>query len=258
MTYLQFLALFILPPLAVLALLVRRTPVRRLGLTAAALPLIALVYTTPWDNYLVASGVWDYGAARVIGTIGYVPVEEYLFMVLQSLLVLAWLVRCRLHNAAPARPAGAAGARSGAAVRIGGAASWVLVALLGALLLGRDSTRYLGLILAWAAPVLAAQWWFTGDVIVHRARQYAVVVAAPVLYLWIADAIAIHLGTWRISERYTVGMEFFGLPVEEMTFFLVTTLLSVHGALLLLEPWRLGLRRYAPAAAPAAALSSER
>jgi lycopene beta-cyclase len=36
-------------------------------------------------------GVWGYGADRVIGTIGYVPVEEYLFFILQPLLTGLWL-----------------------------------------------------------------------------------------------------------------------------------------------------------------------
>lgn len=236
MTYLHFLAVFIAPPLLLLALAPGRPHVPRLRFTLLGLPLVALAWTTPWDNYLVATGVWGYGDARVIGTIGYVPIEEYLFMLAQPLLAILWLTRLRLHEARePEEPADP----SVAFTRVAGAAFWLLVALAGALLLGEARTRYLGLILAWAAPVLSLQWWFTGDVVLTRSSRYAVAVLVPVLYLWLADGIAIHLGIWRISEQYTVGLSPAGLPIEEMTFFLVSHLLSVHGALLLLEPGRL-------------------
>ena len=232
MTYLQFLALFILPPLTALLVWPPRRFDRRVRLALLAQPVIALAYTTPWDNYLVASGIWAYGADRVVGTIGWVPVEEYLFFLLQPLLGAAWLLRWRLHEVAPIE-------RSVA--RAAGAALWLLVALGGALALGRESTRYFGLILAWAAPVLALQWWFTGDVVVRSPLRYLAVVAGPVLYLWLADAVAIRAGIWHISERFTIGVTPFGLPVEEMAFFLVTHLLSVHGALLFLQPARFAL-----------------
>jgi len=49
------------------------------------------VYTTPWDNYLIWRDVWHYGTDRVVGTIGYVPVEEYLFFLLQPILTGFWL-----------------------------------------------------------------------------------------------------------------------------------------------------------------------
>ena len=54
--------------------------------------IIALLYTTPWDNYLVATGVWWYDPALVTGlTLGWVPIEEYTFFILQTLLAGLWL-----------------------------------------------------------------------------------------------------------------------------------------------------------------------
>ena len=50
------------------------------------LSLIALVYTTPWDNYLIFRGVWTYPPDAVVGKLGYVPLEEYGFMILQTWL----------------------------------------------------------------------------------------------------------------------------------------------------------------------------
>ena len=54
---------------------------------AYLLSFIALIYTTPWDNYLVYKKVWDYGKDRILFTIFYVPFEEYCFFILQPLLI---------------------------------------------------------------------------------------------------------------------------------------------------------------------------
>ena len=87
MTYLQFLLLFVCIPLALLAWQLRRH-IRRIHLAMLiGLATIALIYTTPWDNYLVATRVWYYDPKLVLNlTLGYVPLEEYAFFILQSFL----------------------------------------------------------------------------------------------------------------------------------------------------------------------------
>ena len=58
-----------------------RAHVRRTAAWASLLAFVALVYSTPWDNYLVPVGIWGYGGVAVIGAIGLVPVGEYAFFV---------------------------------------------------------------------------------------------------------------------------------------------------------------------------------
>src|SRR5690606_18300812 len=137
MSYLAFHAVFILPPIVLLAWLLRRRRHRvhrRAGLFLLAVAAIAFVYTTPWDNYLVWRGVWGYGTDRVIATIGYVPVEEYLFFLLQPLLTGIWLYHllpAKAHATGSQRP------------RWIGAALYGLIALLGVLLLRTEAGTYL-------------------------------------------------------------------------------------------------------------------
>jgi lycopene cyclase domain-containing protein len=231
LTYLAFLALFLLPPLAVLATGLRGRRRREdvdwrprwigLGLLVA----VAVGYTTPWDNYLIAQGVWWYGSGTVLTTVWLAPLEEYLFMALQPVVVGLWLYR-RLP---PARDDVAVTIRE----RALGALAGGLVAVVGAALLS-GSTYYLGAILAWAGPVLAVQWAFGWPYLRARGRTLVAGVAPPTLYLWAADWVAIRSGVWTISARHTTGVTLLGLPVEEAVFFLVTNLFVVQGLLLFL------------------------
>jgi lycopene cyclase domain-containing protein len=237
MTYLQFHLVFLAPALALsgsLAWRARDRLGRRAHWAVFAVPPIALAYTTPWDNYLVWKGVWYYGADRVVGTIGYVPIEEYLFFVLQPLLagavlytLLGRLLTRRPLPPPPSRPFG---------VRLAGAVPWLVAAAIGAILLGTQRGTYMGLILAWAAPVVALMWLFMGPAFWRLRHAVLPTIALVMLYLWIADALAIRWGIWAISDRYTFGVEPLGLPIEEATFFFVTTVISVLGVVLFLFP----------------------
>ena len=246
MTYFQFHLFFTLPPILILGLLSwletsrerplggslgRRTPFAFWALLLHV--VIAFAYTTPWDNYLVAQEVWGYGAARVLATVGYVPVEEYLFFILQTLmtgLFLFFLARHvdggRLELSPDAR----------IRVRILGALFWLLVAAAGVLSLTVPKGTYFGLIAVWAAPIIALQWGFGGDLLVRRWRLLLPAIGLPTLYLWTVDRLAIGDGIWWISERFSSGLAPLGLPVEEAFFFLVTNLLVTFGITLALEP----------------------
>jgi len=236
MTYLQFHLVFTLPPLLLLAFLTWRAfqqgRVSRAGLVALGVHvLLALLYTTPWDNYLVSRGVWGYGEDRVLFTLGWVPLEEYLFFIIQTLLTGLWLLflRRRLGGAAEAP-------REVPWVRVVGALFWLGLAAVGVLALGTGKGTYFGLIAAWAAPVLALQWGFGGDLLVQRPRVLVPGFLVPTLYLWLADRLALGAGIWWISPELSSGLHIFGLPVEEALFFLLTNLLVVFGMLLALEP----------------------
>ena len=195
--------------------------------------LVALVYTTPWDAYLVRESIWWYGPERVLATLFGVPAEEYAFFVLQT--VLMGLVTVGAVHAAVARrdpiPSGFAFDPSPAArrTRRRGALLFLAAALAGAACLQFDATRYLGLIVAWASPVLALIWGVAGDRIRPLGSGLVLPIALVTGYLWVADRFAIGDGIWVISERFTVGWAPFGLPVEEALFFLATNLMVALG-----------------------------
>ena len=226
-TYLEFHLAFTLPPLLVLALLQGRTHERWWPL--ALLVVIAFVYTTPWDNYLVAREIWSYPPGRVLATVGWVPVEEYAFFVIQTLMAGLWL---RLFQArwpvAPEPPAGLGH-------RVAGTALFGALTLAGvAMIVAAGHWLYLGLILAWACPILAMMWAIGGHLIWARRRLVAATVVPIALYLWFADWFAItQAGIWTITDPTRTGWEIARLPVEEALFFVVTTLLVAQGLVML-------------------------
>ncbi|MEM6428386.1 MAG: carotenoid biosynthesis protein [Deinococcota bacterium] len=273
MTYLQFHAIFVLPPLVLLILWalydVRRgwplagkqVQAKRAQFMLGLNTLIAITYTTPWDNYLVATGVWTYGRDRVLGTIGYVPVEEYAFFVLQTILTGLWLYMLRRYFPSHLETASVSGMTVstradanklpnqpqtttthadsmptdylvrfvGALFLLGLSASGVL-----ATLLARGT--YYGLITMWAGPVLALMWALGGDVLWRNREQVALAVLVPTLYLSAADLVAIYQDIWAIRPATSSGFMLFGLPFEEALFFLLTNMLVVFGLTLSLTP----------------------
>ena len=241
LTYFQVLLVFIAPPIVLFGALTWRQLWQRVGtgrlalspaLAIGVLIIVALIYTTPWDNYLVATSVWWYDDALVTGlTIGYVPIEEYTFFVVQTImtgLLTVWL-RSRL---AP-RPVQASNG-----LRIGMTAGLGLVWLVSTvfLLSGYAPATYLTLILSWALLPIMLQTAFGADILRANWRLLSFAIGLPTLYLWVVDYIAIQGGTWSIDPAQTLGWNVGVLPMEEMTFFLVTNVLVAFGVTLILAP----------------------
>lgn len=88
LTYGQFLLIFLVIPLVVVVTVGRSRLHRGLFALLGIVSVVAIVYTGPWDSAIIANGVWSYGPHQVLGiVVGHVPLEEYGFYVLQTLLV---------------------------------------------------------------------------------------------------------------------------------------------------------------------------
>jgi lycopene cyclase domain-containing protein len=197
--------------------------------------VVALVYTTPWDNYLVANRIWWYDPELVTGlVVGWVPIEEYTFFVVQTWMTGLWFLAQGRRTSEPQEMA-----------RLSSAGRWMpLVAALAfwaiwlaALISGWDRGLYLSILMVWALPPIALQLAFGSDILWHHRRLISLGLLPPTLYLWVVDALAISGGTWTINPANTVGLEIGSvLPLEEAVFFLVTNTLIVFGIVLLLAP----------------------
>jgi lycopene cyclase domain-containing protein len=244
MTYFQFLIVFLGIPLLLFALanwidLRYEKPLpEHLRNLPARIPLLihiflAVFYTTPWDNYLVATRVWYYDPALVTGiTLGWVPIEEYTFFILQTLLAGLWLIWLARRLPVPAIQTAPSNNIRQKAV-LAGAVLWTLAAVL--LLSGPQNFNYLGLILVWAFPPILLQLAFGADILWRNRRLVATSILGMTVYLAAADSLAIGAGTWTIAPEQSLGILLGGiLPLEELVFFLVTNTLVVFGVVLAL------------------------
>lgn len=246
MTYFGFLAIFLGIPLGTITLLTwsdhrhgRVLPDSIVGWSPIGAVwlhvLLALLYTTPWDNYLVATGVWYYNPALVTGIrLGWVPVEEYTFFVLQTLLAGLWLLFLARRFPPPGDPIPPGGRVK---FRATVALSLVWLCALFVLLGGWSPGTYLGLILVWALPPIGLQLIFGADILWQHRHLVGFTLVSTTLYLGLADSLAIGSGTWTIDPGQSLNLLLAGiLPVEEFIFFLMTDILVVFGIVLLLAP----------------------
>ncbi|RPJ25919.1 MAG: lycopene cyclase domain-containing protein [Chloroflexi bacterium] len=198
--------------------------------------LLAVAYTTPWDNYLVATGVWYYNPDLVTGlVIGYVPIEEYTFFVLETILSgLWWWFLARRIPPAPGPSFGFT--KSKLLIYLSAsllALLWLVFTYL--FFFGDAEWTYLSIILFWALPPIFLQLLFGADILWHYRKLVAWAILVPGMYLSLMDILALMETTWSISPSQTTGVLFFGiLPLEEVLFFFVTNILITFGMTLLL------------------------
>lgn len=256
-SYPRFHVYFSIPATTLLYLLNRPFLTRLDRAKLILLPCIAFVWTTPWDNELVRQRAWRYPRSCVIGTIGFVPVEEYFFVssngrsvsIIQGFLILDFITLPRaqfiiqsvmttllaifttrwllptfyVFRAPKEQPTTAL------------AVAACITAFTTGVLLTRpgEHSYYMGMILWWAAIPLCLLFWGTAGFVSRMQFKtgkvaFALTLAIPTAYLWACDLFALKRGTWHINESTSFNVfPIPHLPVEEMVFFLLTNLLLV-------------------------------
>lgn len=263
MSYFQFLALFLGIPIVILSVVTildyRRgkwspEPLSawRAWVVMLGLCVVAFAYTTPWDNYLVATSVWWYDIELVSGIVlGWVPIEEYTFFIVQPIMTgLFWLLLVRYSpiNPQPAQQPGIRLWATGVSVAV-----WFVATVLLLLSFANDAFApftYLGLELSWALIPITIQLAFGADILWRHKWIVLASIGITTAYLSWADALAIGSGTWTIDPAQSLNIYLGGvLPVEELIFFLITNTLVVFGMTLVLaeesQPRAEALRQYA-------------
>jgi lycopene cyclase domain-containing protein len=195
--------------------------------------LLAVVYTTPWDNFLVATGVWYYNPKLVTGfVIGYVPIEEYTFFIVETILSGLWWWFLARRLSPPS-----AGFKPNKRLLYIPSSLLILLWVVFTYLFFSDNVpfTYLSITLFWALPAILPQLLFGADILWHYRKLVTLAILIPGTYLSLMDILALKETTWSISPAQTTGILFFGiLPLEEVVFFFITNALIVFGMTLLL------------------------
>jgi lycopene cyclase domain-containing protein len=224
------LHLFLLLPLLALAVTPPRPlqsappQVQRVGYRMPLLlAAIAFAFSCTWDILLAWRGVWTVAADMAVGSVAFMPLEEYLWFVDHTLLACVWVLV--LWSGRPTRNDTALAPRRTA--RVVGAVVSLLVMLCGLQWLQGERTFYLGVILSFMSPVIGFQWLVCGHLLLQQPREWLLGIAAPSAYLLLLDTWALREGVWRLSERYTTEVTMLGVPLEHLLLYTVTTTMVV-------------------------------
>jgi lycopene cyclase domain-containing protein len=237
MTYLRFHLIFNLPLLVLLAALNGPGPWTREEATAFALVLLAvMIFTTPWDNLAVKWGIWGFPREKYSLRLGYLPVEEYAFFLLQSANVM--LAIRALFRFFPDWQTGLETTIEPWTL-IGLGASvipWIVVVIQLRWIRRKAGPRVnYAIHLGWFLPVIYCQWILAPQLFWAHAGLLALATASFGIYYTLADLVAVRAGTWFFDEKQITGVKLAGLlPWEEIAFFFLTSLLVAQSYLLLL------------------------
>lgn len=195
---------------------------------------IVMLFTTGWDNYAVWKGIWGFPRERYIFRIGCLPLEEYLFFVLQSaevIMLTYWMIGTDRRNSLDFQYAG------GTMGVLGGLfALWVIFGISMRGVLKRVKRWHYGWhLLYWFVPVVLLQWIIGWNVLLPRWDWVLIPTLIVGTYLSWADFMAIGRGIWHFDEKQILGIRVAGvMPWEEVAFFYITSLLVAQSFLLLL------------------------
>ena len=237
MTYLRFHLIFNLPLLILLAALTGTVPwTADEGLALGIVLLAVMIFTAPWDNLAAKWGIWGFPREKYSVRLGYLPVEEYAFFLLQSANVML-AVRALFHFFSYWQTGQITGIGKGTLICLAATiVPWAFVTLQLRWLRRKAGPRVnYAVHLAWFLPVIFSQWILAPWLFWGHAGLLALVTAAFGIYYTLADLAAVRAGTWFFDEKQITGVKLGGiLPWEEIAFFFLTSLLVAQSYLLLL------------------------
>jgi lycopene cyclase domain-containing protein len=162
-----------------------------------------------------------------------VPIEEYTFFILETVLISLWwwfLARRIPPPAQEFQPNKKINYMSASVLVV----LWTFFTLI---FFSEDKPlTYLSITLFWALPAIFPQVLFGADILWQHRKLVGLAILVPGTYLSLMDIVALKDTTWSISREQTTGILFFGiLPLEEVVFFFITNILIAFGMTLLLS-----------------------
>jgi len=100
-------------------------------------------------------------------------------------------------------------------------------------------TYFLHLV-GWTAPIFAIQWIMVRPILRRNLREVLLASLISTVFFSVIDSFAVRAGIWFFDPRMILGIHLGPLPVEEVLFFFLTSLLVSQSLVMLLPP---GYRR---------------
>ena len=237
MTYAQFHAIFNFPMLLALGIAASIWGLATELLTPLTiLSVIVVAFTFPWDNWAVMQRIWGFPNDRIMMRVGYLPVEEVTFFVLQTMIVGTFTAIMISYRDEVVRPPADFSLLSIVAMVT------IIAVWIGGYRVAKRSREnvrsrtYAVHLFYWFAPVLLLQWTFGRLILSTYLTEIFVSTVVFGLYYTCADIIAVRRGIWYFDSRQITGHLILRiLPWEEVAFFFLTSLLVAQSMVLLMS-----------------------
>lgn len=222
------LHLFILAPSAFLYFIPPRPlsnvnpGVRQFGYSIMlVLGVVAVVYSiTGWDRILYQNGVITCSSSY--GSLFYVPYEEWCWCIDHTMLVCLWVM-----SIWRSRPVPQTRGCAHLGFRIVSTLALLSVAYFGYLLQSYGKNFfYLGLSLLHTFPIFAVHFASIGHIYLQYPRECILGLLVPSVYVLGVDTFAINRGIWAITDEFTTRTYVFGVTVEHIVIYTLTTSLA--------------------------------
>ena len=173
------------------------------------LSVVSTLFTAPWSAYMISTGAKSFGADRHMSEMipfgGRVPIEEYLFFVLQTFIVCG-LFMDMLPEGAEIKPLPRTWSRIPlllASVPLCGITAYICT-----------THFHLGAVLLFGLPATLFQLAYRMETLWEYRWSIAKCVGVCTVYLSVVNHWAMARGTWFVED--TAGDAYPGLPVEEV------------------------------------------
>lgn len=94
--------------------------------------------------------------------------------------------------------------------------------------------HYFGHLVSWAGPLIALQWVIGWRVFRRNLRVVLLPALIATVFFALTDTVAVRDRLWFFDDRQILGWWIGALPMEEVLFFLLTSLLVTQSLVLLL------------------------
>lgn len=183
--------------------------------------LVAVIYcVTGWDRILYQTGI--YTCSSTFFTLLSIPIEEWVWCVDHTFLAGLWVMGIWQSRPVPQK-------RRSAHIGFRAAAAFVclVIAYYGYTLKIQDKSQfYLGLTFQHIFPVLAIQFVMSGHLHLQCLRECILGVLGPSIYVVMVDVYAVIKGIWQSSDNFTTGIEVFGIKIEYIVVYTLTSSLA--------------------------------
>ena len=89
-------------------------------------------------------------------------------------------------------------------------------------------------LVGWTAPIFAAQWILVRPILRQNLREVMLASLIGTVFFSVIDSFAIRSGIWHFDHRLILQIYFGPLPLEEVLFFFLTSLLVSQSLVVLL------------------------